>query len=71
MEVMDKTWDLRTGLTCLLDALDHPELDTDSQLDLMEVPALLAQAAARRQDGHVRAARWLPQPRGSELVAYA
>jgi hypothetical protein len=54
---MDETWDVRLGLTCLLDALSHTELDTDPHLDLMEPAALLAQVAERRQPPAMEGAR--------------
>jgi len=44
---MVDTWDPRHGLTCLLTVLEQPELDSDPDLDVVEIEALLAQIAGK------------------------
>jgi hypothetical protein len=44
---MVDAWDARHGLTFLLTAIEQPELDSDPDLDVVEVEALLAQVAGK------------------------
>jgi hypothetical protein len=44
---MSELWSVEKGLSCLLEAIEHPDLDRDLTLDLVELETLLVQAAAR------------------------
>ena len=44
---MDQIWDMKRAAACLLEAISMPELDGDPDQDLVEVEALLIEAANR------------------------
>lgn len=44
---MAEIWDTKRGLVCLLEALDNPQWDADSDRDIVEVEALLTELASR------------------------
>jgi hypothetical protein len=45
---MTPAWDAKRGLACLLEALGRTDWDADMERDVIEVEALLTEAATRR-----------------------
>jgi hypothetical protein len=45
---MTPIWDAKRGLACLLEAVSRADWDADLERDVIEVEALLTEAATRR-----------------------